>query len=81
MKLESAHNALQVHKNFNLAEVLIGEYYKIIPQEFVDEKITESILHGLRNRDAELLFSAIEAEIERVRTEKIKLLRQKITQS
>jgi hypothetical protein len=81
MKLESAHNALEAHKNFNLAEVHVGEYYKEIPQELVDENITKSILHALRNRDFELLFSTVEAEIERLRTEKVKLLRQKITQS
>ena len=81
MKLESAHNALEAHKNFNLAEVHVGEYYKAIPQEMVDEKLTASFLHALRNRDFELLFSVVEAEIERLRTEKVKLLRQKITQS
>jgi hypothetical protein len=81
MKLESAHNALEAHKNFNLAEVHIGEYYKEIPQELVDEELTKSFLHALRNRDSELLFSTVEAEIERLRTEKVKLLRHKITQS
>ena len=81
MKLESAHNALEAHKNFNLAEVHVGEYYKAIPQEMVDEKLTASFLHALRNRDFELLFSVVEAEIERLRTEKVKLLRQKIIQS
>ena len=81
VKLESAHNALEAHKNFNLAEVLIGEYYKDIPQKLVDQKITKAILEALRTRDSELLFAAVEAEIERLRTEKIKLLRRKITQS
>ncbi len=79
MKLESAHNALEAHKNFNLAEVHIGEYYKEIPQELVDEKLTASFLHALRNRDLELLFSVVEAEIERLRTIKVKLLRERIT--
>src|SRR3989337_144818 len=78
MKLESAHNALQAHKNFNLAEVHIGEYYKEIPQEMVDASLTKSFLHALHNRDFELLFSTVEAEIERLRTEKVKLMRQKI---
>ena len=81
MKLESAHNALEAHKNFNLAEVHVGEYYKEIPQEMVDANLTKSFLHALHNRDFELLFSTVEAEIERLRTEKVKLMRQKITQS
>ncbi len=79
--LESAHNALEAHRNFNLAEVLIGEYYQEIPQPFVDEGITKGVLEALRNRDFELLFASVEAEIERLRTEKIKLLRVKIIQS
>ncbi len=81
VKLESAHNAIEAHKNFNLAEVLIGEYYQEIPQQLIDEKITKEVLNALRRRDIELLFAAIEAEIERLRTEKVKLLREKITQS
>lgn len=80
VKLESCHNALEAHKNFNLAEVLIGEYYQEIPQEMIDEDISKSILDALRSRDFNLLFAAVEAEIERIRTEKVKLLRQKITQ-
>jgi hypothetical protein len=80
IKLESAHNALEAHKNFNLAEVHIGEYYKEIPQELVDQKLTKSILNALRDRDFELLFSSVEAEIERLSVEKIKLLRLKIIQ-
>lgn len=81
IKLESCHNALSAHKNFNLAEVLISEYYQEIPQQLIDEKITKSVLEALRGRDRELLFAAVEAEIERLRTEKIKLLRTKIIQS
>ena len=76
--MESCHNALEAHHNFNLAEVLIGEYYKEIPQELIDERLTKSVLDALRNRDFELLYAAVEAELERLRTEKVKLLRQKI---
>lgn len=78
IQLDSAHNALSSHKNFNLAEVLISEYFVEIPQEFVDQSITKSLYHALQKRDAELLLAAIDAEIERLRTEKIKLLREKI---
>jgi hypothetical protein len=78
LKLESAHNALQAHHNFNLAEVHIGEYYKTIPQQMIDEKLTKSFLEALRDRNSELLFATIEAEMERLRTEKVKLLRDKI---
>ncbi|MCX6708693.1 MAG: hypothetical protein NTW67_03550 [Candidatus Woesearchaeota archaeon] len=81
VKLESCHNALDAHKNFNLAEVLIGEYYQDIPQELIDKRITKSILDALKERNRELLFAAVEAEIERLRTEKVKLLWEKITQS
>ena len=80
IKLESAHNALEAHKNFNLAEVHMGEYYKEIPQELVDQKITKSVLNALRERNFELLFATVEAEIERLSTEKVKLLRRKIIQ-
>jgi len=75
IKLESAHNALEAHRNFNLAEVLVGDYYKAIPQEFVDERLTKSFLNALRSRNFELLYFTVEAEIERLRTEKVKLLR------
>jgi len=77
VKLDSTHNALTAHHNFNLAEVLISEYVSEIPQQFVDQGITKSIYHALQRRDAELLLAAVDAEIERVRTEKIKLLREK----
>jgi len=78
VKLESCHNALSVHNNFNLAEVIIGEYYQEIPQELIDQRITKSILDALRDRDGKLFFAAVEAELERLRVEKIKLLREKI---
>lgn len=77
IKLESVHNALLKH-NFNLAEILTAEYYKEIPREMVDEQLTKSILHALRQRNSELLLATIEAEIERIRTEKVKLLRTRI---
>jgi hypothetical protein len=78
VKLDSAHNALTAHHNFNLAEVLISEYVSEIPQSFVDQEIMKSIYHGLQKRDAELLLAAVDAEIERIRTEKVKMLREKI---
>ncbi|MEM3154544.1 MAG: hypothetical protein QW165_03215 [Candidatus Woesearchaeota archaeon] len=67
-----------MHKNFNLAEVLVSEYVSEIPQQLVDQTITKSIYHALQKKDALLLLAAIDAEIERLRTEKIKLLREKI---
>ena len=80
VKLESCHNALEAHKNFNLAEVLIGEYYQEIPQQLLDEKIAKSVLNALQNRDGKLLFAAIEAELERLRVIKIEMMRKTITQ-
>ena len=79
VKLESCHNALEAHKNFNLAEVLIGEYYQEIPQQLIDEKIAKSVLDALRNRDGKLLFAAVEAEIERLRLMKIEMMRKSLT--
>ncbi len=79
--LESAHNAIKEHKNFNLAEALISEYCNAIPQTAVDASDTKSILNALRTRDMHLLMAVIDAEIERLRTEKIKLLRKEIIQS
>ena len=78
VKLDSAHNALSAHKNFNLAEVLMSEYFSEIPQELVDQSITKSLYHALQRRNAELLLASIDAEIERLETEKIKLMREKI---
>ena len=74
VKLESAHNALTSNHNFNLAEVLIGEYFETIPQEMIDEKLTKSFLDALRDRNFELFLSVVDAEIERLRSEKVKLL-------
>ena len=81
VKLDSAHNALEAHKNFNLAEVLMGEYFSDIPPYFMDQRLTKSIYDALRTRDRELLFAAIEAEQERLGVEKIKLLRDVIIRS
>ena len=78
IKLDSVHNALSAHHNFNLAEVLISEYVEEIPQQLVDQGITKSLYHALQKRDAELLLAAVDAEIERLSTEKIKILREKI---
>ena len=75
--LESCNDAL-VHNNFNLAEVWISEYVEEIPQPLVDQTITKSIYHSLQKRDGVLLHAAVEAEIERLRTEKVKLLRERI---
>jgi len=79
--LESAHNALVAHHNFNLAEVLLTEYYKELSPDFEDARITKGMFEALRDRDKELLLAAVEAEIERLSTEKVKMLREKITQS
>lgn len=78
VKLESAHNALKEHRNFNLAEVHLLEYFKEQPPA---EQTTGYLFDALKERDSELLLAAVEAEIERLRTEKIKLLREDITQS
>ena len=78
LTLESAHNALTEHKNFNLAEVLISQYCNSIPQDSVDKKLTKSILNASRDRNFDLLLAVVEAEIERLSTIKIKLLREKI---
>ena len=66
--LESAKNALEAHKNFNLAEVWIGEYFLLEKKK--DKTIQKGIIDALKNRDAYLLHAAIEAEIERIRMEK-----------
>ena len=81
VKLDSAHNALEAHKNFNLAEVWIGEYFSDIPPYFMDKRMTKSMYNALRTRNAKLLFAAIEAEQERLGVEKIKMLRDSIVDS
>src|SRR3989338_5230498 len=75
--LESAKNAVQSHKNINLAEVLVNEYFELGGQQ--DNSIHRNIISGIVNKDAFLLFSAIDAEIERLRVEKVKVLHKKIT--
>lgn len=74
--LESAKNALEVHKNFNLAEVWIGEYF--LMEKKKDKAIQRGVIDALKNRDSYLLLAAIEAEIERLRIEKVKKLRKHI---
>lgn len=78
--LESCHNALEEHKNFNLAEALIEEYVQQIPQFAIDQTILKSIHHALQRRDDELLLAAVDAEIERLRTQRVKLLRDVVSQ-
>ncbi len=78
--LENCQSALE-NKNFNLAEVWTGEYFAAIPQELVDQQNTKAFYDALQQRNAELLLAAVEAEIERLRTEKVKRLREAITQS
>ena len=71
--LESAKNAVQSHKNINLAEVLVNEYFELGGRQ--DNAIHRNIISGIVNKDAFLLFAAIDAEIERLRVEKVKKLR------
>lgn len=80
IKLESAHDALFMHKNFGLSEVILGEYYEQLPQELENTSTTKPLYHALKERNREFLFAAIEAELERLRTLKIKTLRDKIVQ-
>jgi len=79
--LESCHNALLSHNNFNLAEAIIQEYVNTIPQEGVDQQLTKSFFHAVQQRDATLLLAVVEAEMERLMTEKVKMMRKTITQS
>lgn len=81
LKLEYAKNALEAHKNFNLAEVHIEEYLKQCPKALVDAKIRKIIKESLEQRNQKLLALAVDSEIERLSTLKIKLLRKKIIQS
>src|SRR3989338_561240 len=76
--LESAKNAVQSHKNINLAEVLVNEYFELGGRQ--DNAIHRNIISGIVNKDAFLLFAAIDAEIERLRVEKVKWLRTHIIQ-
>jgi len=75
--LENASAALHMH-NFNLAQVWVQDYLAATPKKIRDPSLTKSIHHALEKRDAELLAATIDAEIERVRTDKVKLLRAKI---
>lgn len=78
--LESAHNAIVERHNLNLAEALIEEYVQTVPQGFVDQTITKSIYHAVQRRDKELMLAAIDAEIERLRSQRVKLLRDIVSQ-
>jgi hypothetical protein len=75
LKLEGARSAILKH-NFNLAEVLVSEYFQSIPQDFVDKKVAKFFLDALRDRNGELLLACIDAEVERLSLFKIKLLRE-----
>lgn len=72
--LELAKNSLEAHRNFNLAEVHMEEYVGRIS----DKRAKKSIQNGLKKRDRELLLAVVEAEIERLSIEKIRLLRGEI---
>ncbi|HLC32736.1 MAG TPA: hypothetical protein VJJ82_02830 [Candidatus Nanoarchaeia archaeon] len=76
--LESAKNAVESHKNINLAEVLVNEYFELGGRQ--DNAIHRNIISGIVNKDSFLLFAAIDAEIERLRVEKVKWLRTHIIQ-
>ena len=76
--LESCENAISEHKNLNLAEVWIREYLNEIPKKISDTKSAESIYRAIQNKDKELLLAAVNVEMERLKMEKIKLLREKI---
>jgi len=81
LKLEYAKNALEAHKNFNLAEVYVEEFLEKCSKELADEKANKIIREALEQRNYELLLSAVDAEIERLSIIKIKMLREKIISS
>ncbi len=76
--LEHIENALEQH-NFNLAEVWVDRYVHKIPEKLVDTRLMKALYNSMKNRDAELLDATAKAELERIRTIKIKVLRDKIT--
>ena len=75
MMLEAAVGALARH-NFNLAEVWVRRYFHIAKN--LDESISKKIYHALQMRNQEFLLRGVEAEIERLRIEKVKVLRSRI---
>ena len=81
--IESARDAVEHHHNFNLAEVWIEEYFTLELKK--DKVIQRNLIAALKNRDAFLLGAVIDAEIERLRGQKIKKLQEyllkKFTQS
>ncbi len=81
LKLEYAKNALEAHKNFNLAEVHIEEYMQKCPKALVDAKMKKVIRESLEQRNHKLLELAVDSEIERLSSLKIRLLRERIIQS
>ncbi len=78
LKLEYAKNALESHKNFNLAEVHIEEYMQKCPKALVDAKMKKVIRESLEQRNHKLLALAVDSEIERLSILKVKQLRRKI---
>jgi len=80
LTLESAHDALWTHKNFGLAEAILSEYYEQLPQELEDDSTTKPLYHALKDRNRELLFASVEAELERLRLLKVNAMREKIVQ-
>jgi hypothetical protein len=78
LKLEYAKNALEAHKNFNLAEVYIEQFLEQCPKELSDTTAIKIMNEALEQRNYELLLGAVDSEIERLSILKIKLLREKI---
>lgn len=79
--LDSAHNALTAHNNFNLAKAHLYEYFQELPQKILDAKSAAHLHHGLKQRNTELLLAAIEEEQERLQLIKIKKLQNSLAQT
>ncbi|MBS3148942.1 hypothetical protein J4219_08775 [Candidatus Woesearchaeota archaeon] len=71
--LDSCEDALN-KGNLNLAEVWLAEYFEKLPQNALDQNYIKSIFHALKERNLEYLKAAVESEIERMRTLKVKAL-------
>ena len=72
--LESAKNSILKHPNFNLCEVLINEYQKVIPEKSANKRIEKTVKEAIAKKDAALLEAVIDAEIDRLETEKTRIL-------
>lgn len=77
--LDSCDDALN-KGNFNLAEAWLSEYFEKLPQNALDQKYVKSIFNALKERNLPYLKAAVESEIERMRTLKVKSLRDAIAQ-